>query len=318
MWVGKHFVFLSPYCVYSRALPTIVKRLFNILFIFISLQSFCQIDIKGTVFSSVDKEPLPGVNVTEYGKENKAITSIDGKYELHVSDSNSIITFDFIGLISDTIKIRTNTTIDVYLSPDSIALSEVIFGCYFPLRYTEIGYSSGVNYTPVGFKIKNQIPNIWRINLNLESSINYRKANDNEYIDLYLRRYNLFTLFNSGIGLIGEYRKFNIADNLSEEYTFAPTFPFKGLLWSIGYSRQYRKIGDINKTEVNGLYFGVTKSFPFGFSLSTNSQYLNDLWQFDIECSKHFYIPNLTLSMGYERLYKYDEFDFTLSYRINY
>ena len=294
-----------------------MKRYLYIIIVLFSFNSFGQTSIKGVV-STANDGAQPGVSIVEVGTTNGTVTNFDGYYEIAVTDTNSVLIYSFVGLINKTVTIGSKKEINVQLELDTKALDDVFFGCYSPVRYTEIGFASGVYYTPVGFKIKNQTPYIWGINLDLESSFTYRQKDENEYISLFLKEKSLFTLMNSGVGIMGEFRKFSFANKKFKEFILAPSYGALGFLWTVGYTNQSRKLADLEETRIDGVFIGITKFFPFAFNLSAKSQYLQDIWQFDIEFSKHFYRPNLTVGIGYERLYMLDEFDFTLSYRIEY
>lgn len=70
-----------------------------------SYQAFAQkiVNISGTVISSVDDEPLIGVNVSVPGTTIGTITDIDGNYTLDIPDTAKEITFSYIGFDAKTI-----------------------------------------------------------------------------------------------------------------------------------------------------------------------------------------------------------------------
>ncbi len=84
-----------------------------------------QITIKGKVVDS-NGYPLPGVNIVEKGTSNGAITDLDGNYTIFVNDQNAILSFSFIGYLTEEIEVAGKTTIDVALLEDVTALEEVV------------------------------------------------------------------------------------------------------------------------------------------------------------------------------------------------
>jgi TonB-linked SusC/RagA family outer membrane protein len=69
---------------------------------------------------------LPGVNVLEKGTINGAISDANGNYTLTVASNNSILTFSFIGFITQELPVGNQTTIDVTLREVVTALDEIV------------------------------------------------------------------------------------------------------------------------------------------------------------------------------------------------
>jgi TonB-linked SusC/RagA family outer membrane protein len=70
--------------------------------------------------------PLPGVNIVEKGTTNGTNTDANGDYSLKLINSNTTLIFSFIGYAAKEIAVNGQTTINVSLAPDIIALSEVV------------------------------------------------------------------------------------------------------------------------------------------------------------------------------------------------
>ena len=86
-------------------------------------------EVKAVITGTVTDEfggGLPGATVQEKNTLNGTITDFDGFYSLSVSDENAILVFSFVGYQTVEIPINNRTTIDLPLSPDIEALSEVI------------------------------------------------------------------------------------------------------------------------------------------------------------------------------------------------
>lgn len=73
-----------------------------------------------------DGAPLPGVSVLVKGTTIGAQTDLDGVYELNVPSAAQTLVFSFIGFRSLEQEIGNNTVINVELSQDIEALSEVV------------------------------------------------------------------------------------------------------------------------------------------------------------------------------------------------
>jgi len=81
--------------------------------------------ISGKVTDS-SNEPTPGVSVVVKGTTIGTITDIDGNYSLTVTDASSELVFSFIGMKSQTIKIGSQSTINVMMEADVSDLEEVV------------------------------------------------------------------------------------------------------------------------------------------------------------------------------------------------
>ncbi|MHC1704215.1 MAG: SusC/RagA family TonB-linked outer membrane protein [Tenuifilaceae bacterium] len=97
------------------------------------------VEIKGTVYDGLTKEPLPGVNIMVEG--NNAFgtsTDKDGKYTLNVPSTDVTLVFSFIGYTSQNINIQGRTLIDVTLEMASTELGEVVAIGYGNVRKKDI------------------------------------------------------------------------------------------------------------------------------------------------------------------------------------
>lgn len=73
-----------------------------------------------------NNESLPGVNVLVKGTNLGAVTDVDGNYTLAVPDDATTLVFSYVGYLSQDVIIAGRSTIDIILSPDISALSEVV------------------------------------------------------------------------------------------------------------------------------------------------------------------------------------------------
>lgn len=82
--------------------------------------------ITGTVTSSEDNLPIPGVTVKIKGATGGTSTNASGKYSISVPSSASTLEFSSLGFISQDKLIGSSTVINVALSTDAKVLNEVV------------------------------------------------------------------------------------------------------------------------------------------------------------------------------------------------
>jgi len=81
--------------------------------------------VKGTVTSSADGQPLPGVGVSVKGTTTGVLTDINGAFTLNVP-MNSTLVFSFVGMKTQEIAITSSTTLNIALESDVEMMDEVI------------------------------------------------------------------------------------------------------------------------------------------------------------------------------------------------
>jgi len=101
-----------------------------LLIIGICLVVFCQAfaqtrTITGTVTDNQDKSPIPGVTVRIKGSQTGVQTDISGKYVLTVPQNATLI-FSFVGYISAEKPVPASGPLNIELSTETKALSEVV------------------------------------------------------------------------------------------------------------------------------------------------------------------------------------------------
>ncbi len=102
-------------------------RLLNVLVI--CLTSFCALGqtVTGTVTSGADGAPLPGVSVLIKGTAVGTTTDADGKYSISPgTDASAVLSFSFIGFVTQEVPIQGRTVIDIRLEEDLQQLGEVV------------------------------------------------------------------------------------------------------------------------------------------------------------------------------------------------
>ncbi len=81
--------------------------------------------INGTVFSSEDNQPLPGVSVILKGTTTGTTTDVEGKFTLGISEG-AILQFSYIGFETQEVEVGTKEVINIQLVPDLEQLEEVV------------------------------------------------------------------------------------------------------------------------------------------------------------------------------------------------
>lgn len=106
-----------------------MKKLLSVLFLlsFTLAAVYAQnIQIKGTVVSGTDNEPLPGVNVVVKGNTSTGtITDFNGIFTLS-APADAILSISYIGFKSQEIAVKGHKDIKIVLQEDSETLDEVV------------------------------------------------------------------------------------------------------------------------------------------------------------------------------------------------
>jgi len=83
-------------------------------------------DISGTITSSDDGQPIPGVQVVVKGTTIGTVTDLDGKYTLSVPETATTLVYTYVGMASQEVTIGSQTEISVVLEPDVLNLEGVV------------------------------------------------------------------------------------------------------------------------------------------------------------------------------------------------
>ncbi len=82
--------------------------------------------ISGTVTSSDDKSPIPGVTVVVKSTTIGTTTNLDGKYVLTLPMKYNTIVFSYVGMKTQELTIGDNANFDVVLQPDVMNMDEIV------------------------------------------------------------------------------------------------------------------------------------------------------------------------------------------------
>ncbi|MCB0374299.1 MAG: SusC/RagA family TonB-linked outer membrane protein [Sinomicrobium sp.] len=98
-------------------------RIFTILMLFFAFTGYSQ-TVSGTV-SDDSGNPLPGVTVIISGKNIGTTTDFDGKFTIN-AQKNDVLEFSYLGMQTQTVRVDSNTAVNVMLQEDTTQLSEVV------------------------------------------------------------------------------------------------------------------------------------------------------------------------------------------------
>lgn len=125
--------------------------------------------VTGTIISSEDSLPLPGVNVVVSGTTRGAVTDFDGNYSIVVPGNNSTLVFSYIGFTSQSIPVDGQSLINVSMVQDAAALDEVVvvgYGTQFKREVTgsvqtvDLEEFADVPVTQVAQKLQGQLAGV--------------------------------------------------------------------------------------------------------------------------------------------------------------
>ncbi len=96
--------------------------------------------ITGTVTSSEDNAPVPGVSISVKGTTVGTVTDLNGKYTLNVPEGAQTLVFSFIGMATREVDIATAESFNVVMEPDILGIDEVVV----------VGYGTATRQSFVG------------------------------------------------------------------------------------------------------------------------------------------------------------------------
>jgi len=83
-------------------------------------------NVTGTVTSSEDNLPIPGVSVAVKGTTIGTVTDIDGNFELKVPESAKELIVSFVGMKNQTVVLTGASSYTIALDPDLVGIDEVV------------------------------------------------------------------------------------------------------------------------------------------------------------------------------------------------
>lgn len=108
------------------------------------LQAFAQNHtVTGTVTAKDDGLPVPGVSVKIKGTNIGLQTAVNGKYTISVP-VNGVLVFSYIGFITQSVPVGSNSVLNVALEPATQTLGEVVVTSALGIKHSEkeLGYAT--------------------------------------------------------------------------------------------------------------------------------------------------------------------------------
>jgi len=115
----------------------------GLLLVGITMAQAQTVRITGTVTSSEDGMPMPGVSVIVKGTTIGTATDANGKYEINVPVNAQTITVSFVGYVTQELPIAGRSVIDVVLATDVKQIDEVFVVAYGTAKKSSYTGSAG-------------------------------------------------------------------------------------------------------------------------------------------------------------------------------
>ena len=100
------------------------KQLLLLLFSLFAVVGFAR-TVTGVVTQKSDNLPIIGATVMVEGTQRGTATDFDGRYTIDVQD-NDVLNFSYVGMESISLKVGSQTTINVEMAENAQVLDEVV------------------------------------------------------------------------------------------------------------------------------------------------------------------------------------------------
>ncbi|HPJ55461.1 MAG TPA: SusC/RagA family TonB-linked outer membrane protein, partial [Bacteroidales bacterium] len=111
------------------------KSIFFVLAVMIATTAFAQTRVTGKVTSSEDGSPLPFVTILIQGERGLGTnTDIDGNFVLERCPEDAVLVLSYIGYTSVEVPVNGRNVVNVTMTPDALALEEVMVVAYGTAR----------------------------------------------------------------------------------------------------------------------------------------------------------------------------------------
>ena len=128
-----------------------------LLLLCVSVVSYAQLfQVKGTVVSKTDNEPVIGATVMEKGTNNGVITDLNGRFTLNVRNAKAQILVSYIGFTTQTLNAASN--LNVLMEEDTQNIEEVVVVGYQTQR--KIDLTGAVSVVDMKKPISESNPNM--------------------------------------------------------------------------------------------------------------------------------------------------------------
>ncbi|MDR1938893.1 MAG: SusC/RagA family TonB-linked outer membrane protein, partial [Tannerellaceae bacterium] len=96
-----------------------------------------QLTVTGSI-TDENNEAMPGVNVVVKGSSTGVITDIDGKFNINVPSRESILSFSFMGYLTQEITIGNQTVLHIQMHEDVLLIEEVVVVGYGTMKKSDL------------------------------------------------------------------------------------------------------------------------------------------------------------------------------------
>lgn len=179
--------------------------------------------VTGTVTDASSGIAMPGVNVIVRGTVTGALTDLNGKYSLPVTEQTAVLGFSFIGYDPQDVPVAGRSVIDVALVPSTTSLDEVIVIGYGTQKKSDLTGS----VARVSLEEKATLAN-----LNLSQALSGATAGVNV----------------QGTGLAGSDPRLSIRGQTSLSASDAPLIVLDGIIYNGSISNI--NVGDIESVDI--------------------------------------------------------------------
>ena len=104
----------------------LVRYCIGAFLVLASLGAMAQQKISGRITDESNGQPLAGATVTEKGTRKGTVTDAQGQFSLSTTSTNPILLISSMGMLSQSIPVGAQTTLNVNLRADATQLSDVV------------------------------------------------------------------------------------------------------------------------------------------------------------------------------------------------
>jgi len=93
--------------------------------------------VSGTVKSTTDDLPIPGVNVQVKGTNTGTITDLEGKFSIQ-ADNNATLIFTFMGYLTQEVPVNSQSVLEIKMEEETKGLEEVVIIGYGTVKKSDL------------------------------------------------------------------------------------------------------------------------------------------------------------------------------------
>ena len=97
-----------------------------VVFVGVNFLQAQTVQITGTITSSEDGQPIPGVSIQVKGTTIGVVTDLQGNYSINVPQTATTLVVSFLGFRTQEIEIQGRQVINLQLEFDVLDLEEIV------------------------------------------------------------------------------------------------------------------------------------------------------------------------------------------------